>query len=115
MSLLGTALAQIQLPPDYGAATREAEYLARKQARAAGKRINTRPADVRREDGARNRAKLVRTLLLKPGLRESEIIRASGLSRVTVRHHLDALISDGKVKTVVKDGWTRYHLQEAAP
>lgn len=107
MSLLSIALTQIQLPPDYGTATREAA--AGKEARSPDKRINTRPADVRLAEGARNRARLMRAILLKPGQIRAEIIQSSGLSRAVVAHHLQPLVTAGKVTAITNGRSTRYY------
>lgn len=113
MSLLSIALTQIQRQPDYGAATREA--VSRKEARSTAKRINTRPADLRQAEGARNRARLMREILLKPGQRRADLIRASGLSIAVVRHHLQALVTDGKVTATTIGRWAHYYPAKEQP
>lgn len=90
MSLFTHALAQIQLPSNYGSYSADWYVESRKKSHAAGP-VTDQTAK-RRAAAQRNREAVFQAAISAPGSHQADIMRATGLSISCVRFHLANLV-----------------------
>ena len=111
MNLFATAIAQIQLPPDYGDREREAEYAGRKLAKSAVAAVNSRPMTQRKYAAVRNRAAIIELITSRPGICKADLIRAVGISHGGVNFHLNCLLDGGAIAKRTMNGRACYFME----
>ena len=111
MSLLAIYINQVQLAPDYGVSSRQAECERAKEIRRNPTHPNARPKNERLEQGNANRRAIIALVREAPGLRKFEIRTRLGLGHDAAKFHVDNLVKKGTLEARGKPA--RYYMSAA--